>query len=273
MYHKPNDRLVGQTAIVTGSSSGIGAAVAQALAAEGANVTINYHSDEAGGRAIADAIEKARPGAQTLLLQADTSKEEDVEALFSKTIDRFGTVDIAVANAGIQQDARTHEMTIEQWRRVIDVNLTGQFLVARAALREFLKRGKRPDVSAALGKIICMSSVHDVIPWAGHSNYAASKGGLKLFMETLAQEYGPDHIRVNSISPGAIATPINESVWSDEAKMAQLMELVPYRRIGQPGDVGSVAAWLASDESDYVTGATLYVDGGMTQYPSFADNG
>ncbi len=273
MYQKPNDRLVGQSAIVTGSSSGIGAAVAYSLAVEGANVTINYHSDEAGGQAVVDAISKARPGAKTLLIKADTSKEADVERLFAKTIEAFGTVDIAVANAGIQQDARTHDMTIEQWRAVIDVNLTGQFLVARAALREFLKRGMRPDVSAALGKIICMSSVHDVIPWAGHINYAASKGGLKLFMETLAQEYGPDHIRVNAISPGAIATPINEDVWSNKAHLEELLRLIPYARIGQPQDVGAVAAWLASDESDYVTGATLYVDGGMTQYPSFADNG
>ncbi len=273
MYQKPNDRLVGQTAIVTGSSSGIGAAVAHSIAVEGANVTINYHGDEDGGRAVAEAIAEARPGAKTLLIQADTSEEEDVERLFAKTVETFGTVDIAVANAGIQQDARTHDMSIEQWRAVIDVNLTGQFLVARAALREFLGRGMRPDVSAALGKIICMSSVHDVIPWAGHSNYAASKGGLKLFMETLAQEYGPDRIRVNSISPGAIATPINESVWSDEARKKELLKLIPYARIGQPQDVGSVAAWLASDESDYITGATLYVDGGMTQYPSFADNG
>ena len=273
MVQKPNDRLAGQTAVVTGSSSGIGAAIAIALAREGANVTVNYHGDEAGGRAVVEEIGALRNGGKAILVQADTSDEEDVERLFAKTIEAFGTVDVAVANAGIQQDARTHEMTLAQWRKVIDVNLTGQFLVARAAIREFLRRGARPEVSPALGKIICVSSVHDVIPWAGHSNYAASKGGLKVFMETLAQEYGPDRIRVNAISPGAVATPINESVWGDKAQLEQLLRLVPYGRIGQPGDVGAAAAWLASDESDYVTGATLYVDGGMTQYPSFADNG
>ncbi len=247
--------------------------MALALAREGANVTVNYHSNEDEGRAVVEAIERERPGAKTILVGADTSDEGEVERLFAKTCEAFGTVDIAVANAGIQQDAATHEMTLEQWRRVIDVNLTGQFLICRAAIREFMRRGPRPDVSAALGKILCMSSVHDIIPWAGHANYAASKGGLKLFMETLAQEYAPRRIRVNSISPGAIATPINESVWSDPERKKQLLELIPYGRIGEGSDVGAVAAWLASDESDYVTGATLYVDGGMTKYPSFADNG
>lgn len=273
MFQRPNARLKGQTALVTGSSSGIGAAVALALAREGANVTINYHSDEEGGRKVVEEIERTVPGTKTILLQADTAREEDVERLFAKTIEAFGSVHIAVANAGIQQDAPTHEMTIEQWRRVIDVNLTGQFLVCRGALREFIKRGMQLDVSSALGKIICMSSVHDVIPWAGHANYAASKGGLQLFMQTLAQEYGPRKVRVNAISPGAIATPINESVWSDPAQKKDLLKLIPYGRIGEGSDVGSAAAWLASDESDYITGATLYVDGGMTQYPGFAGNG
>ena len=273
MYQRPNARLRGQTAIVTGSSSGIGAAVALAFVREGANVTVNYHSDENEGREVVAQIEREVSGAKVILVQADTAREEDVERLFAKTLQAFGTVDIAVANAGIQQDAPTHEMTVDQWRRVIDVNLTGQFLVCRAALREFMRRGPRPDVSVALGKIICMSSVHDVIPWAGHANYAASKGGLHLFMQTLAQEYGPKRIRVNAISPGAIATAINKPVWSDPDQKSDLLKLIPYGRIGESSDVGAAAAWLASDESDYVTGATLYVDGGMTQYPGFAGNG
>lgn len=273
MAHVPNARLRSQTAVVTGSSSGIGAAVALALAREGANVVVNYHSDEGGGRDTVAAIAEAAPEAGTLLVQADTSSEEDVERMFAEAVGAFGTVDVAVANAGIQKDAPTHEMALADWRAVIDVNLTGQFLVARAALRCFLGQGVREGVSRAAGKIICMSSVHDAIPWAGHANYAAAKGGLKVFMETLAQEYGPRRIRVNSLSPGAIATDINRDVWSDPAREKDLLRLIPYGRIGRPEDIGAAAAWLASDESDYVTGTTLYVDGAMTNYPGFVDNG
>ena len=273
MYQQPNNRLADQTALVTGSSSGIGAACALALAREGANVVVNYHSDAEGGKAVVDGILAEVPGAQTLLVEADTADEADVERMFAEAVDAFGTVDVAVANAGIQQDAPTHEMTLAQWRAVIDVNLTGQFLVARAAIREFLRRGMRPGVSAALGKIVCMSSVHDVIPWAGHANYAAAKGGLKVLMETLAQEYGPERIRVNSLSPGAIATDINRGVWEDKAQLAELLKLIPYGRMGQPDDIGAACVWLASDESDYVTGTTLYVDGAMTNYPGFVGNG
>lgn len=273
MHQQPNSRLNGQTALISGSSKGIGAAVAFALAREGANVVINYHSSRDEALELQTKIKEEVENAQTLVIKADTSKEADVERMFAKTIEKFGRIDIAVANAGIQQDAHTHEMTLRQWQRVIDVNLTGQFLICRAAIREFLKQRRDKKLSKAVGKIICMSSVHDVIPWAGHSNYAAAKGGLKMFMETLAQEYGSKGIRVNSISPGAIATDINKSVWSNKSQLKSLLKLVPYGRIGQPDDIGSVAAWLASDESDYITGTTLYVDGGMTNYPEFADNG
>ena len=273
MYQKPNERLVGQTAIVTGSSRGIGAAVAVALAREGANVTINYHSSDEAAREVEAHIREESPGVGTLVVQADTSREADVARLFGSTIDRFGTVDIAVANAGIQQDAATHEMTLDQWQKVIDINLTGQFLVCRAAIREFLRRGCRPEISQAAGKIICMSSVHDVIPWAGHVNYAASKGGLKLMMETLAQEYGEHKIRVNGLSPGAVATDINADARDTQTERKALLKLIPYHRVGEPSDIGAAAAWLASDESDYVTGATLYVDGAMTNYPGFIGNG
>jgi len=273
MPQQPNHRLSGQSAVVTGSSGGIGAAVALALAREGANVAINYYSDEEGAKKVANKIAEMDAGAKTVIVQADTSDEKDVERLFAKAIDEFGTVDIAVANAGIQKDAPTHEMTLDQWRRVIDVNLTGQFIVCRAAIREFLRRGVREDVSVATGKIICMSSVHDIIPWAGHINYAAAKGGVKLMMETIAQEYGPKGIRANSISPGAIATDINDEVVNDPVKKEALLKLIPYRRVGKPTDIGAVAAWLASDESDYITGETIYVDGGMTNYPGFSENG
>ena len=273
MYQKPNARLTGQTALVTGSSRGIGAAVAVALAREGANVTINYHSSDEEARRVQEQIERESPGVETIVVQADTSKEADVERMFLETIERFGTVDVAVANAGIQQDAPTHEMTLAQWQKVIDINLTGQFLVCRAAIREFLRRGCRPEISQATGKIICMSSVHDVIPWAGHVNYAASKGGLKMMMETLAQEYGEHKIRVNGLSPGAVATDINAEARDTEAERRALLKLIPYHRVGEPSDIGAAAAWLASDESDYVTGTTLYVDGAMTNYPGFIGNG
>jgi glucose 1-dehydrogenase len=162
-------------------------------------------------------------------------------------------------------------MTLEQWNRVMDVNLTAQFLCARAAVREFNRRGLMPEVSRAAGKIISMSSVHDVIPWAGHVNYAASKGGLMMFLKSLAQEVAHRKIRVNAISPGAIRTNINRAAW--ETAEAELLSLIPYERIGDPMDIGQVAVWLASDASDYVTGTTIYVDGGMTLYPGFREGG
>jgi len=177
-----------------------------------------------------------------------------------------------VANAGVQQDAPAHEMTLAQWQKVIDVNLTGQFLCAREAIKRFLQQGASP-VSNAVGKILCMSSVHEVIPWAGHVNYAASKGGVMLMMKTLAQEYADKKIRVNGIAPGAIKTNINQPVWSDPVQAKELLKLIPYGRIGEPEDIAKAAVWLASDESDYVTGTTLFVDGGMTQYPAFRENG
>jgi glucose 1-dehydrogenase len=164
-------------------------------------------------------------------------------------------------------------MTLAQWNTVIGVNLTGQFLCAREAIREFKRRGVVKEVSAAAGKIICMSSVHEVIPWAGHANYAASKGGVMLLMKSIAQEVAPHRIRVNSICPGAIRTPINTAAWDTPAAYEELMKLVPYKRIGEPEDIGQVAAFLASDLADYINGASIFVDGGMTLYPGFAAGG
>ncbi len=273
MYQKPNKRLAGQTAIVTGSSSGIGEAVALALGKEGANIVVNYASDSESAQAVASKINDFGNDSKAIYIQADVSVETQVRQMFQMAIDTFGTVDILVANAGLQRDSSFEEMTLAQWQKVIDVNLTGQFLCAREAVREFLRRGMRPDTSSALGKIIHMSSVHQVIPWAGHANYAASKGGIDMLMQTLAQEYGPKKIRVNAIAPGAIQTPINKSAWGSTTGMQKLLTLIPYGRIGQPSDIGSVAAWLASDESDYITGTTIFVDGGMTCYPGFATNG
>ena len=263
--------LAGPQALVTGANSGIGKAVAFALADAGAAVAVNYVVGEDEARAVVDCITAA--GGRAIALCADASSEEQVETMFEQAIAAFGTLDIVVANAGLQRDAPFEELTLAQWSTVINVNLTGQFLCARAAVREFLRRGPRPDVSRALGKIICMSSVHEVIPWAGHANYAASKGGVMMLMKTIAQELAPRGIRVNGLAPGATRTPINTAAWSTPEAYHALMRLVPYKRIGEPDDIARAAVWLASDDSDYVNGVTLFVDGGMTLYPEFADGG
>jgi glucose 1-dehydrogenase len=266
-----NQRLKGQSALVTGASSGIGKAIAIEMAKEGAKVVVNCSSHPEHGHEVADEI-KAN-GGTAIVYQADVSKEDEVQAMFQAMYKEFGTIDILVSNSGIQKDSSFAEMSLADWQKVIDVNLTGQFLCAREAVREFLRRGIVPERSVAAGKIICMSSVHEVIPWAGHANYAASKGGIMLLMKSMAQELAPQKIRINSIGPGAIQTPINKEAWETPEALNKLLELIPYKRIGQPEDIGRAAVWLASDESDYVTGTTLFVDGGMTLYPGFAGNG
>ncbi len=262
-------RLQGQTAIVTGASSGIGKACAIALGLDGANVVVNYAGNSAGADEAVEIIKKA--GGKAMACKADVSKQDQVKAMFKAAVDTFGTVDILVNNAGLQKDAPFTEMTLADWQFVLDVNLTGQFLCAQEAVREFQRRGM--NGSKALGKIICMSSVHELIPWAGHVNYAASKGGVMLMMKSLAQELGPMKIRVNSIAPGAIKTPINRMAWETPEAEQRLLKLIPYKRVGETSDIGNVCCWLASDESDYIHGATLFVDGGMTLYPGFEDNG
>jgi glucose 1-dehydrogenase len=201
------------------------------------------------------------------------SREDQVREMFARMIDEFGTIDVLVNNAGLQRDSRIEEMTLDQWNTVLSVNLTGQFLCAREAVREFKRRGVREEVSVAAGKIVCISSVHEVIPWAGHVNYAASKGGVSLFMKSLAQEVAPHRIRVNSVAPGAVRTPINTDAWSTPEAYRELLKLIPYKRIGEPDDVARTAVWLASDEADYIHGATIFVDGGMTLYPGFESGG
>ena len=262
--------LEGQFALVTGASTGIGAGVARALAAAGAVVGINYH----GHPEAADAVvrEIGRLEARALAMHADVSSEADVVAMVDEFCSRFGRLDILVANAGIQVDAPIEEMTAAMWDRVMGVNLRGYFLCAREAVKRFLAQ-EPAKLSRARGKIVFTSSVHEVIPWAGHANYASSKGGVMLFMKTLAQEVAGRGIRVNSIAPGAIRTPINREAWETPEAMQKLLTLIPYGRIGEPEDVGRAAAWLCSDDADYVTGTTLFVDGGMTLYPGFRDNG
>jgi len=263
--------LAGQKALVTGANSGIGEAVALALGQAGADVAVNYVAQPEAAQAV---VEKLRSyGVKAEAYLADVADEAQVQAMFAGMIADFGTIDILVANAGLQRDAAFTAMTLAQWEKVIGVNLTGQFLCAREAVKEFDRRGVVPAVSRAAGKIICMSSVHQVIPWGGHVNYASSKGGVKLLMESLAQELAPRRIRVNAIGPGAIRTPINTEAWSTPEAYDKLMTLVPYGRIGEPEDIAQAAVWLASDSADYVVGTTLFVDGGMTLYPGFSTNG
>ena len=263
--------LAGQKALVTGANSGIGQAIAIALGAAGADVVVNYVAGDDAAKAVVDEIR--RSGADAHTLKADVSSEDQVGEMFKAAIERFGTLDILVNNAGLQRDAAFADMTLAEWNTVLGVNLTGQFLCAREAIREFLRRGVVASVSKAAGKIICMSSVHQEIPWAGHANYASSKGGIRMLMESLAQEVAPKAIRVNAIAPGAIRTPINTAAWQTQEAYDELMKLVPYGRIGEPEDIARAAVWLASDQSDYVVGTTLFVDGGMTLYPGFATGG
>lgn len=270
----PADRpelLEGQTALVTGANSGLGTGIVRSLADCGADVVVNYIDDEQSAEEIADEV-RARE-CSALTHRANIADEQQVQSMFQRSVEHFGTVDILVNNAGIQQDAAFDEMTLEQWNSVIDVNLTGHFLCAREAVREFKRRGVNEEVSCAAGKIIFITSVHDRIPWTCHANYAASKGGAQMLMKTIAQETAEDRIRTNAVAPGAIKTPINEEAWTNEKNRRQLLELIPYGRVGEVDDIGRAVAWLASDDSDYITGSTILVDGGMTLFPGFTSGG
>lgn len=267
-------RLDGQIAIVTGASSGIGSSVAKALAAAGAIVIVN-HPPDGGSREKADAVvgDISDAGGAAHSFAADVSKEDEVDAMVAEAVRRFGALDIMAANAGIERPARIEDMTLADWRAVIDVNLTGAFLCARAAARTFLKRGPRAGISAAAGKIVFTSSVHEFIPWAFQVNYAASKGGIMLLMKSLAQELAPSKIRVNSVAPGAIATPINQANRDTPEELENMLKLIPYGRIGEPDDVARAVAWLVSDQADYINGTSLVIDGGMSLYPGFRGEG
>jgi glucose 1-dehydrogenase len=257
--------------MVTGANSGIGESVARHLAGAGAATVINYVANPEAAQAIVDDFNGA--GCKAIAIAADVSNEDQVKAMFEQMIQEFGTIDILVNNAGLQKDSSFPDMSLDHWNFVLGINLTGQFLCARYAVQEFLRRGRKPEISSALGKIICMSSVHEVIPWGGHVNYATSKGGVMLLMKSMAQELAPHGIRVNSIGPGAIKTPINTSAWDTPEAEAKLLTLIPYNRVGLPQDIGRASVFLASDDADYITGTTLFVDGGMTLYPGFATGG
>lgn len=263
--------LEGHVAIVTGASSGIGLQVSEAFALAGAAVVINYRSHSAPAIALVDQI-KGR-GGHAVAIDADVSIEEDVIRLFDQATKAFGRIDILISNAGIQKDAGFAEMSLDDWNSVISVNLTGQFLCCREAVRRFRTQSPHRRPSRSSGAIVAMSSVHEIIPWAGHVNYASAKGGARMLTRSLAQEVAPQGIRVNAVAPGAIRTPINKEAWDTPEALEKLLRLIPYGRIGEPEDVAAAATWLASDEADYVTGTTLFVDGGMSLYPEFRDNG
>lgn len=263
--------LKGQKALVTGANSGIGKAIAIALGNAGADVGVNYIGHEDQTQLVCQEIQKA--GSKAVGIKADVSKEVDVLKMYEEMYKQFGTIDILVSNAGVQRDSPLEKMTLDQWNTVIGINLTGQFLCCREAVKEFKRRGVKKEISCAAGKIICMSSVHQVIPWAGHVNYATSKGGIHMMMQSIAQEVAPHRIRVNAIAPGAIQTSINTAAWSTPEALKALMMLVPYNRIGEPEDIARAAVWLASDYADYITGTTIFIDGGMTLFPGFATGG
>ncbi|HEX8445158.1 MAG TPA: SDR family oxidoreductase [Sphingomonas sp.] len=264
-------RLDGHVVLVTGASSGIGLGVAEAMADAGAAVAINYRSHREPADDLVARI--TGKGGRAVAIAADVSDEADVARLFDETVSAFGRIDILVANSGIQKDAAIADMTLADWNAVIDVNLTGQFLCSREALRRFRSQPADTRPARSAGVIISMSSVHEIIPWAGHVNYATAKGGIRMMVRSLAQEVAGDGIRVNAIAPGAIRTPINQDAWDTPEALEKLLRLIPYGRIGEPEDVARAAVWLASDEADYITGTTLFVDGGMALYPGFRDNG
>ena len=247
--------LDGRVALVTGSSRGIGADTARYLAGAGASVVINYRSKAPRAEKVVAEIKAF--GVRAYAHQADVSDEDQVVGMVARMVEEFGTIDIMVANAGLQRDAALTEMTLAQWQKVIDVNLTGQFLCAREAAKEFIRRGVVEEVSRSAGKIICMSSVHQIVPWSGHVNYASSKGGVGMLMQTLAQELAPKRIRVNAVAPGAIRTPINRDAWDTPEAEADLLRLIPYRRVGDPDDIANAVVAMASDLLDYVVGSTL----------------
>ncbi len=268
MTHRP---LEGQRALISGASSGIGAAIALAFAGAGAAVVINHHRDAAAAKELVAQI-KATEG-RAVAVNADVTKPKDCKRLFDVAVQHFGGVDILVANAGIERNRAFTKLSLKDWEDVIKTNLTAQFLCAQEAVRCFRRQGIEPNRSRAIGKILLMSSVHQAIPWGGHANYAASKGGANLLMESIAQELASERIRVNAIAPGAIKTALNQSAWKTPSARKKLLKLIPYPRIGDVKDVANAAVWLASDASDYVIGTTLFVDGGMKLYPAFRDGG
>jgi glucose 1-dehydrogenase len=255
-------RHVGRRALVTGAATGIGRATATRLAAEGAAVVVNYVGDPEPAESL---VGELRNGdGRALAIEADVSNEGQVAAMFERAGRELGgAIDLLVNNAGVEKPFPLVEMPLEEWNRVLSVNLTGAFLCAREAARGLIGAG-------APGAIVNVSSVHEVIPWERFGHYCASKGGMKLWAQSIAKELAPHRIRVVNVAPGAILTPINKELMEDAAKRREVEAEIPWGRLGQPEEIAAAIAWLASSDADYVVGTTLFVDGGMTLYPNFA---
>lgn len=251
--------LKGRCALVTGASSGIGEAVARRLATAGASVVVVDRSHPAAANQTVARI-KASGGA-AIALRADMAKERDIKSLFARVARKVGPPDILVNSAGMENKRPLLTMPLKDWDHVMSVNLRAVFLCSQLAAQSMVRRGG--------GVIINISSVHEVIPWAGYAHYCASKGGMEMLMKTMALELAAKKVRVNNVAPGAIATPINESWLHDATKRKQVLKLIPARRIGRSEEVAGAVLYLASDEASYVTGTTLFIDGGMTLYSSF----
>lgn len=250
-------RLKDKVALVTGAETGIGKAIALRFAMEGARVAIDYRpGDDQSAEGARTEIAKFDPTA--VAIAADVGKRADVERMVSEVANKFGRLDIIVSNAGIEFKKPFLEVGDDEWNKVITVNLYGSFLVSQAAARQMVKQGQG-------GKIVFTSSVHEDIPFPGYSAYCASKGGVRMLMRNMAMELAEHRINVNNIAPGAIATPINQKVLDDPEQMKNALSEIPWGRFGKPEEVAAVALYLASDESDYVTGSTYYIDGGLTQ--------
>jgi glucose 1-dehydrogenase len=259
--HPTDARLLeGRRALVTGGDSGIGQGICFELAAHGASVAINYVEAPDTAEAMARAI--CAQGGSALAVAMDVAREDQVIAAFAQAEQALGGLDLLVNNAGLEHPYELTEMPLEAWQKVIDVNLTGAFLCAREAVR-IMRAAQRP------GAIVNISSVHEQIPWERFSHYCASKGGMKLFAQSIARELAPHGIRVVSVAPGAIATPINAAVLADEKARREVEAEIPLGRWGEVSDVARAVAWVASEQAGYVVGSTLFVDGGMTLYPRF----
>ncbi|NOU88404.1 glucose 1-dehydrogenase [Paenibacillus sp. LMG 31460] len=252
--------LAGKVAVITGASKGIGRGIAVRFGQEKMKVVVNdYHNSDQASMVVEE-VKKA--GGDAIAVCADVSREDEIKRLIKTAVETFGSLDVLVNNAGIQTTCPSHELSLEEWHKVMDTNLTGPFVACREAIKYMLAHN-------ILGNIINVSSVHQKIPKPLHAHYASSKGGLRMLTETLALEYAPHGIRINTIAPGAIATPMNDHILSDPKQNEVVLSLIPMNRVGEPKQIASAAAWLASEEASYVTGVTLFVDGGMTLYPFF----
>ncbi len=262
--------LENKIALITGAATGIGKAIALRFGREGSHVIINYLNQEEAADEVVQKV-KAEGGSATKIM-ADISREDQVQNMFSFIKNQFGRLDILVNNAGRQKDRKFVDMTLADWNAVIGVDLTGHFLCAREASRIFMEQQPENDQQSP-GVMVFITSVHQNIPWAKRANYCAAKAGAAMLMKTIAQELAPYKIRANAVAPGAVKTAINIENFNEPKAKEQIIRKIPYGHAGKVDDIASAVVWLASDEADYVTGETLFVDGGMELFADFAHGG